>query len=296
MEQSNAILETKDLCKSYGAVVALEDATLRFEERKIYGLFGRNGAGKTTLLDIISSRIYADHGSVTCFGADISQHPTILCENCCYMPEKHYFPGRFKVKKLLAHAKETFPNYSETYAERLCKVFHLNTGQKYEELSRGYQSILRIVLGLAANAAITIFDEPVLGLDAVARDNFYLELIEEYSRNPRLFIVSTHFIEESADLFNEAIILKNGRVLRQAPVDELLANVFYVSGKSVQVDEFVKNRTILGYQAMNGLKTAVVAGTLNPEKQPPGLNFSALTMQKLFIHLTADKSEWEHER
>jgi len=170
----------------------------------------------------------------------------------------------------------------------------LNIEQKYEQLSRGHQSIFRIVLGLAAKAPITIFDEPVLGLDAAARDRFYSELIEEFSRNPRLFIISTHFIEESADLFNEVVIIKNGKVIRQAPVEELLAKAFYVSGKSSKVDEFIKNRTILGIQAVNDLKTAVVDGDLNAEKRIPGLSFSSLTIQKLFIHLTKDQNEQEH--
>lgn len=296
MEQADYVLETKNICKSYGSIVALKDANLRFAEKKIYGLFGRNGAGKTTLLDIISSRIFSDRGSVTCFGEDISEHPKIIAENCCYMPEKHFFPARFKVKKLLSCGKMSFPNYSEQYAERLCRYFKLNTEQKYEQLSRGHQSIFRIVLGLAAKATITIFDEPVLGLDAVARDMFYSELIEEFSRNPRLFIISTHFIEESADLFNEAIIIKNGKVMRQAPVEALLSNVFYVSGKSARVDEFIQNRTVLGCQAVNDLKTAVVEGNLSAEKRSPGLSFSALSIQKLFIHLTDDPSEQEQWR
>ena len=293
MEQADTILETKKICKSYGSIVALKDANLCFAEKKIYGLFGRNGAGKTTFLDIISSRIFAESGNVTCFGQDISEHPKIIAENCCYMPEKHYFPARFKVNKLLSHGKMSFPNYSEQYAERLCRDFKLNTEQKYEQLSRGHQSIFRIVLGLSAKAAITIFDEPVLGLDAVARDRFYSELIEEFSRNPRLFIISTHFIEESADLFNEAVIIKNGKVIRQAPVEALLSNTFYVSGKSTRVDAFIQNRTVMGCQAVNDLKTAVVEGDLNAEKRSPGLRFSPLTIQKLFIHLTDDKSEQE---
>jgi ABC-2 type transport system ATP-binding protein len=293
MAQAEPILETKKISKSYGSIVALKDINLRFADKKIYGLFGRNGAGKTTFLNIISSRIFADRGYVTCLGEDISVHPGIIAGHCCYMPEKHYFPGRFTVKKLLFSAKMSFPNYSEAYAKRLCVYFNLNTEQKYEQLSRGHQSIFRIVLGMAAKAAITIFDEPVLGLDAVARDRFYSELIEEFSRNPRLFIISTHFIEESADLFNEAIIIKNGKVIRQAPVEELVSNAFYVSGKSIRVDEFVKNRTVMGCQTVNNLKTAVVEGDLNDEKPSSGLHFSPLTIQKLFIHLTDDKREQE---
>ncbi len=288
MKQSDYILETKQISKSYGSIVALKDANLSFADKKIYGLFGRNGAGKTTLLDIISSRIFADHGNVTCLGENIAKHPEIIAENCCYMPEKHYFPARFKVKKLLSYGKMFFPNYNAQYAEKLCRDFDLNIEQKYEQLSRGYQSIFRIVLGLAANTAITIFDEPVLGLDAVARDRFYSELIEEFSRNPRLFIISTHLIEESADLFNEAIIIKNGKVIRQAPVSDLLSNAFYVSGKSEQVEKFIQNKTVIGCQAVLGLKTAVVEGNMNAEKPSTGLRFSPITIQKLFIHLTND--------
>lgn len=289
MEQLATILETKQLHKSYGSIVALEDAAIRFSEKKIYGLFGRNGAGKTTLLDILSSRIFADSGLVTCYGQDIATNPEIINHNCCYMPEKHYFPGRFRVKTLLSHAQASFPHYDESYAERLCKIFELNVQQKYEQLSRGYQSIFRIVLGLASNAPITIFDEPVLGLDAVARDKFYVELIEEFSRNPRLFIISTHLIEESADLFNEAIIIKDGKVLRQGPVDELLSNVFYVSGRSDTVDQFIKNHTVIRSEVVGGLKTAVIEGP-HPQQKVPGLSFSSLTMQKLFIHLTNDEA------
>ena len=293
MEQMMTILETKQLSKSYGSVVALEDVNLCFTEEKIYGLFGRNGAGKTTLLDIIATRIFADQGQVVCFGEDIVEQPQVVGDNCCYMPEKHYFPDSLKIKSILSHASQSFPHYDQAYADDLCKVFKLDKGKKYEQLSRGQQSILRIVIGMASRAAITIFDEPILGLDAVARDRFYLELIEEFARNPRLFIISTHLIEESSDLFNEAIILKNGRVIRQAPVDELLANVFYVTGNSAQVDEFMQNREVLGVQRINGMKTAVIEGNLTTEVRMPGLKFSSLTMQNLFIHLTNDAGEVE---
>ena len=293
MAHTMTILETKQLSKIYGSVKVLEDINLRFAEEKIYGLFGRNGAGKTTLLDIISSRIFADQGTVFCYGKDISKQLQVVNDNCCYMQEKHYFPGRLRVKKILSHASQSFPNYDVTYAERLCQIFKLNMTQKYEQLSRGYQSILRIVIGLASRAPITIFDEPVLGLDAVARDRFYLELIEEFSQNPRLFIIATHLIEESSDLFNEAIILKHGKVIRQDSVDALLMNVFYVSGKPMQVDAFLQDRTVLRVQMISGLKTAVVEGRLNAAEPYPGLKFSSLTMQNLFIHLTNDDADEE---
>ncbi len=296
MEQVDYVLETNNINKSYGYISALKDVNVRLEDKKIYGLFGRNGAGKTTLLNIISSRIFADSGSVSCFGKNIDMHPRSIAGSCCYMPEKHYFPGRFTVRKLLSMGKMSFPNFSEDYANRLCTYFLLPTEQKYQQLSRGHQSIFRIVLGLASRAPITIFDEPVLGLDATARDRFYLELIEEFSNYPRLFIISTHLIEESADLFNEAIILKNGEVIRQTSVEELLSSAFYVTGNTAVVDEFVKNRTVLGSQTVNNQTTAVVRGDINAENRQPNLWFSSLTIQKMFIHLTKDSIEQEKWR
>lgn len=295
MQLSEYFLETEAIGKSYGLIKVLTDINLHFEEKNIYGIFGRNGAGKTTLLDIISSRKFADCGRVTCSGKDTVRYPGIMAEKCCYMPEKHFFPARLKVKKLLSAGKMFFPGYNNEYAEKLCCCFRLNKEQKYGQLSRGEQSVFRIVLGLASGSAITIFDEPVLGLDAVARDRFYLELIEEFARNPRLFIISTHLIDESAELFNEVVILKNGKVIRQAAVEELLSNTFYVSGKVARVDEFLQNRQVIDSQVNNNIKTAVVAGNGDAEKRLPGLNFSPLSIQKLFIHLTNDRVEQEQK-
>ena len=79
-------------------------------------------------------------------------------------------------------------------------------------------------------------------------------------------------------------------------MEELLTNTFYVSGKSAQVDQFLKERVVLDCQMVNDLKIAVVEGDLNAEKELPGLSFSPLTIQKLFIHLTNDQNEQEKKR
>jgi ABC-2 type transport system ATP-binding protein len=296
MENTDYILEAEHITKSYGSLFALKDTSLRFSDNNIYGLFGRNGAGKTSLLNILSTRLFADNGTVRFLGEDCASNPKGIAENCCYMPEKHYFPPRLSIKNLLLLGKSAYAKFSERYADELCRKFKLNTEQKYGQLSRGYQSIFRIVLGLASKTAITIFDEPVLGLDAAARDLFYSELIEEFSLNPRLFIISTNFIEEAADLFNEAIIIHDGKVIGQGTIDDLLAKVFYVSGKADLVDQGIQGCNVLSSQTMLDMKTAVVEGDISTVKRFPSLSYSPLTIQKLFIHLTNDQSKEEQER
>ncbi len=287
------LLEIKNISKSYGTIEALKDVNLNFSGNKIYGLFGRNGAGKTTLLNIISTRIFADSGNVKCKNIDITQQPKAIMENLCYMPEENYFPKDYKVKNILKLSQNSYPNYNKAMEEKLVKLFKINVNQKFSQLSRGYQSIMKIVIGMASYAPITIFDEPVLGLDAVARDQFYRILIEDFGMNPRIFIISTHFIEESADLFDEAIIIKEGQIIRQKSVESLLENNFYVSGKAEKVDEFSQNYKVLSTQNFHGMKTVVVEGDMSSIKQVPELTFSKLTIQKLFIHLVGEQNNEE---
>ncbi len=286
MDKTGNILQTDNISKNFKSTRALKNINIEFSNKGIYGLFGRNGAGKTTLLNIITARIYADKGEVSCYNKKIGKHPDAINENCCYMPEKHLFPPYMKVKKLLSYGKMSYPNFDRDYCKKLCERFELDINKKYENLSRGYQSIFRIVLGLSAQAPITIFDEPILGLDPYARDIFYQELVEDYGNNPRLFIISTHIIEESSDIFDEVIILKNGEVILNTPVEDLQSKAFYVSGKSQIVDNFLANRKVLNYESVNNMKMAVVEGNINNENQVPELEFSTITIQKLFINLT----------
>ena len=295
MNNTHTILEIKDICKHYGQVQVLDNINLSFNNNNIYGLLGRNGAGKTSLLNIISGRIFPDNGTVKFHGKDCFKYPGFISEKCCYMPEKHYFPPRLKIKKILLLAQSAFAGFDLKQALRLCELFSLNIEAQYGQLSRGFQSIFRIVLGLAAKTEITIFDEPVLGLDAAARDIFYSVLIEEFSGNPRLFIISTHFIEESADIFNEAIIIDKGKIIRQAAAEDLLARVFYVSGKSSGVNKFLLGKNVISSRTAGDIKTAVVEGRIASEKAVPGLAFSPLTIRKLFIHLTNDIESAEEQ-
>ena len=286
---SEVILETKNLSKSYGRTRALDDFSMKFEKDKIYGLLGRNGAGKTTLLNLITSRIFADGGKVTAFGENVVENARVL-PRICYMPEKNMFMKKMKVKTTLKFAGEFYENFDLIYADSLCKKFELDISKKYSALSRGYESILRIVIGLASRAEITIFDEPVLGLDAAVRDIFYRELIDDYSAHPRTFIISTHLIEESADIFEEAVIIKNGRLISQTTVEELKDCAHYISGKSDVVDNAVTGLNVIHSESVASVKICTVYQRLYEVElsriRALGLDISPVPVQKLFIYLT----------
>jgi ABC-2 type transport system ATP-binding protein len=291
----NNVLEIDNLSKEYGSVQALENLTLKLEQGRIYGLLGRNGAGKTTLLNLITSRIYTAKGEIRLFGQLGVDNQEAL-SRICYMPEKNLFPAGMRVSEILAVANSFYPNYDQTFADLLCQQFRLDQRKKYKALSRGYESVLRIVIGLAARADITIFDEPILGLDAAGRDQFYQVLIKDYSDNPRTFILSTHLIDESADIFEEVVILKEGRLLLFEPAEKLRQEACHLSGRKDILEKFVQEQqfTVIGREGIGQLASFAIRGSLNASQRQlaaaAGLDLSPISLQKLFIYLTESES------
>jgi ABC-2 type transport system ATP-binding protein len=158
------------------------------------------------------------------------------------MPEKNLFPPAMRVREILRHAASFYPSFDRAYAEALCQRFSLNP-LKYKALSRGYESILRVVIGLSSRSDLTIFDEPVLGLDAAGRDLFYRTLIADYSEHPRTFIISTHLIDESADIFEDAIIIKEGSLVAIDSVEQLRKRAAVLSGRQDKLEEWLAGTT-----------------------------------------------------
>jgi len=205
------MIEIRNLSKSYGKTKVLTDIFLNLEDNKIYGLLGRNGAGKTTLLNIVANQLKCDTGELKYYGEDIYENSKAV-ENICLVKEKSIPVDDDKVKRIFDMAKTLYKDWDEEYKEYLVKEFSLNVRKKYRKLSRGNQTIVGLIIGLASRARLTIFDEPSLGLDAAYRYKFYDLLLEDVEKNPRTVIISTHLIDEVTNLFEEVIILKEEKV------------------------------------------------------------------------------------
>lgn len=282
-------IEVKNVSRSFKDTIALNQVNLIFEEGKIYGLLGRNGAGKSTLLNIISNRKYPDEGYVTVDDIPASENESVL-RKMFLINEKNLYPESMKVKDAFKISKDFYPSFDESYALKLCELFELNIKKKIKSLSTGYQSIFRNIVALSVNVPYVFFDEPVLGLDAYHRDLFYKLLIEKYSQNPFTAIISTHLIEEVANVIEDVVIIKKGIIIKNESRDSLLVNSYTISGTISQVDHFIsslsENTEILGSDIIGGLKSAYILGDCN-KTIPEGLEKSPMDLQKLFIHLTS---------
>lgn len=279
-------IEIKHISKQFGDVRALDDVCLQLEEHKIYGLLGRNGAGKTTLLNIINNRLFASDGEILFDGANAIENDDAL-QNFYFISEKNLFPENMKVKRIFTVTKDFYPAFDMDYALKLSELFGLSLKQKAVKLSTGYKSILRNIIALSVNTPYVFFDEPVLGLDANHRELFYKILIETYINRPFTAVISTHLIEEAANLIEHVIILKNGKVIIDEPKDDFLCKGYMVSGPSAFVDDYIKSKHVIGFDVLGGLKTAYILGHQD-EKVSENLQIAGMDLQKLFIQLSND--------
>ena len=128
----------------------------------------------------------------------------------------------------------------------------------------------------------------MLGLDANYRDLFYSNLVEAYERRPRTFIVSTHLIEEIANLFEEVIILDHGKILLTDTVENILSESKMLSGPKVQVEAFAEHLNVMGKEELGGFINVYVSGELHQEI-PENITVVPLNLQTYFIQLTKGK-------
>jgi len=280
-------LVCKDIVKTYGKKEVLSNVNLTLEKGKIYGLIGRNGAGKTTLLSIISAQNPATSGTVTLADERVWENQKAL-DYICFSRELNPVMGNgaagLKIKEYLKIAAMYFPNWDKEMAKNLVKEFELNLKDRIIKLSKGMMSMVTIIVAMASKAEFTFLDEPVAGLDVVMREYFYKLLLEEYTETGRTFVISTHIIEEAADVFEEVIIIRDGKILLKENTQELISKAFRVSGKAEEVDA-VTNGLELHQVEINGRGKGVTVILKEGQKIKEGLDVSIqpLNLQNVFL-------------
>lgn len=283
------MLEISNLNKSYGKTTVLTDINLNLEENKIYGLIGRNGAGKTTLLKLISGQLIRNSGQISLNGEEVFENERAMGD-ICLIREFSNSVKDMKVKNILSAARVLFKNWDREYENFLVKEFNLNTRKKVLKLSTGNQTIVGLIIGLASRSRITMFDEPTLGLDAAVRYKFYNLLLEDYEKNPRTIIVSTHLIDEVSNLFEEVIILDNNKIALKDDVDSLVKRAYFLSGREDSINRVIKDKEVIYTEDFGSTKIVGIYGELNEEEieeiKANNIDISNIPLQKLFIYLT----------
>ena len=298
--RSTAVVRLRGVRKHYRDVDALAGVDVDFTENRIHGLLGRNGAGKTTLMSIVTGQAFATSGEVSVFGENPVENARVL-RRVCFIREAQRYPEYFRPRDAFAAAALAFPDWDAELATELVEEFRLPLRRPIKKLSRGQLSAVGVIIGLASRAPLTFFDEPYLGLDAVARQLFYDRLLADYAAHPRTIVLSTHLIDEVADLLEHVVVIDEGRVLLDAEAEDLRGRAVCVSGPVGVVDAFAADHELLHRETLGAYARVTVAGDpqqLLRDAERDGLTPEPVSLQALVVRTilntrptTADQGE-----
>ena len=277
----------------YGGNFALKDISFELSGEKIYGLLGRNGVGKTSLLSILASFREPSSGTITIDGEIPFENAKVM-QQVAFLYNKDYKEESDNVIDMLEDIQRYRPNFDKNYAEYLVDRFKLDRKKPIKQFSKGMQSSLNVIMGLASRAPVTIFDEVYLGMDAPSRDIFYRELLEDQGKHPRIIILSTHLVSEMDYLFDEVMILNQGTILLHEEIDTLLAKGATITGNADLVNDFTNSKKQINIQELGTTKSVTIYGELRDDEREAalesGLDLAPVSLHELFIHLTEEEN------
>ena len=283
------VIEVGHLTKRYRDTLALDDVSFSVDENVICGLLGRNGAGKTTLMSILTAQAFETSGSVRVFGGHPYENRDVL-QRLCFVRESQQYPDDAKPRHAFAAAAIFFPRWDAALAADLVDAFQVPMNRAIKKLSRGQTSAVGVIIGLASRAELTFFDEPYLGLDAVARQIFYDRLLADYAEHPRTIVLSSHLIDEIANLIERVLVVDRGRVLIDSETDALRDQATTIVGSRSAVDDFVGGREVIHSEQLAGTAAVTVLGALTGSDhqalRAAGLETAPVSLQQLIVRLT----------
>lgn len=212
-----SILKINNLTKKYYNKTALENVTLDFEPGRIYGLLGPNGSGKTTFMKVVAGLHKQTSGSVLINNEDLSYKTKAYVS---FMPTENYLYDSFKVVDILKFYNDMYDDFRYDYAVNLINAVNVSTSYKITNLSSGQTGKLKTVLALSRDADIYMLDEPLNGVDVLARDTI-LDIITKSHNENKIMIISTHLVSEIEKILDTVIFLSEGVVELFGDAEEL---------------------------------------------------------------------------
>lgn len=211
------MIEFKNVSKSFGSTVALNDVSLIFPRGKIIGLFGPNGAGKSTSIKLIMGLNRPDRGEVIVDG----QSPHNKKQDVAYLPEiDHLYPW-MNIAQAADFTRTFYADWDEAKYRDLIQFLHLKEDMKIAKISKGQRAKTKLLLTVSRRAPYLLMDEPLSGIDILTREEIINTLIRDYREGEQTIIISTHEIAEVESLVDEVIFLDHGKVRLSGNAEDL---------------------------------------------------------------------------
>ena len=211
------MIEARKLGKKYMRKQALIDVDLTLESGKIYAILGPNGSGKTTFMKMVAGLIKPTSGEVFYNNGPIGVESK---KEIAYMSTEPFFYSYMTVKDVGKYFADFFEDFSMERYEELIRRMDLRMEDKAKDLSSGMAAKLKLAATMARDAKVYMLDEPLNGIDIIAREKI-LNAIVEVAGPDKLLLISSHLVDELEAIVDGVVFLKRGELVLYGDAEEV---------------------------------------------------------------------------
>lgn len=214
------ILESREITKKYGSKTAVNQVSLGLETGLVYAMLGPNGSGKTTWMKMAAGLVKPTSGEILYQGNPVGVESR---KEIAYMSTEPYFYNWMSVADVGKYYEDFFQDFSmEKYNEMISRM-ELTGDMKAKKLSSGMMAKLKIAVTMAREAKIYLLDEPLNGIDILAREQIMKSILEAIASDVTL-VISSHLVDELERVADAAVFMKDGQLAEQCMIEELRIN------------------------------------------------------------------------
>ncbi len=220
MSDSDPVVRVRDLHKSYGTKEAVAGITFDIERGETFALLGPNGAGKSTTIEILEGYRYRTSGDVSVLGVDPHHGDLRWKARLGIVLQSTGESGAVTVSEQLSHFAGFYPNPRDVGEVLEAVGLQAQAGTRIGKLSGGQRRRVDVALGIIGRPELLFLDEPTTGFDPEARRAFW-DLIRMLKAEGTTILLTTHYLDEAAQLSDRAGVIAGGRLIDIGAIDEL---------------------------------------------------------------------------
>lgn len=210
-------LKTTDLSKKFLSKKAVDEASITLQTGKIYGLLGPNGSGKSTLMKMIAGLFHPTNGSIEVMGEKLGISAK---SDIAFMPTEPYFYSYMKVKTVGEYHMDFYDDFKLDVYEQLIDEMQLDMNMKVSALSSGMSAKLKLAATMSRDAKLFMLDEPLNGIDLVARDLIMSTIIKK-ANEKNIMLISSHLIDVLENILDDVLFIKQGKIVLDGTAEQI---------------------------------------------------------------------------
>ncbi len=251
-----AVVEVKNLVKTYGSVKAVDGISFSVPRGEVFGMLGPNGAGKTTTVEIIEGLRTADSGTVSLLGMDVSRDIRAIKERIGVQSQHPALFPNLTVEESIDFFRTLYKTSLPDSA--IIGLARLEESRKilYRNLSGGQQQRLSVALAFVNDPDVLFLDEPTTGLDPQARRAMW-DVVENFHRTGKTVFLTTHYMEEAQRLCDRVAIMDHGKVIALDSPRRMIEEHIKESAIQFKMTNYPGDKTLAG---LTGVTKAIREG------------------------------------